>query len=94
LRVPTASGGSSPAHFTEAKTRCAISAVSAAAAADDADAADDAGTRTVHAACRQCYHRNTTLPRVICTLSYRIFPRRHFFFRFFYPLSVFVTLAR
>jgi len=40
--VPTASGGSSPAHYTEAKTRCAISAVYDAAAA--------VGSRSVYAA--------------------------------------------
>jgi len=42
--VPTASGGSSPAHYTEAKTRCAISAVY------DAAAAAAVGSRSVYAA--------------------------------------------
>jgi len=75
--VPTASGGSSPAHYTEAKTRCAISAVYDAAAAAASD-----GSRSVYAAADSVLSTKYDAPTCL-----RVAADDFFYFPFIYRLS-------
>lgn len=73
--VSTASGGSSPAHYTEAKTRCAISAAYDAAAASD-------GSRSVYAAADSVLSTKYDAPTCL-----RVAAHDFFYFPFIYRLS-------